>query len=246
MIPRQQRCWFASLALLFIPLVWGATENLTAYTEEWAPYNYTEGGEIKGIATDILRAVCADAKLNCIINMVPWARGYALTLSTPNTLVYTTARKAEREKAFAWVGPILPRATWVYARSGVDAVPDSVAALPHFRIGVVRGEASTTDLQAAKVPASSLVVENSDAGVLKLLNAGLVDVMINTEAGMAWNLKLAGMEPGAVKKLFKFTDDGGYYFALNPKSDPTMITNMQSALDAMRKDGRLQALVRRY
>ncbi|PHV12444.1 substrate-binding periplasmic protein [Chitinimonas sp. BJB300] len=246
MIPLRQRCLFALLVLTSVLSASASADTLTAYTEEWPPYNYTEGGVIKGIATDILHAVCAEIKINCAINMVPWARGYALTLSTPNTLVYTTARKAEREKAFAWVGPILPRTTWVYARSGVDAVPDTVSALQHFRIGVVRGEASTADLQAAKVPLSALVFENSDAGVMKLLNAGLVDVMINTEAGMAWNLKLTGMEPRAVKKLFKFNDDGGYYFALNLRTDPAIIANMQSALDAMRRDGRLQALIRRY
>lgn len=92
--------------------------DLTAYTVDWAPYNYSEQGAIKGFSTDMLRAMCQSAKIDCDIRMVPWARAYKTVQTTPNTLVFTTARKPSREGEFLWVGPIVPRSTWVYGRAG--------------------------------------------------------------------------------------------------------------------------------
>lgn len=224
----------------------GQAADIQAYTEEWPPYNFDEDSEVRGIATDILRAACQEAQLDCAIQLVPWARAYALAASQPDTLVYTTARKPEREHLFRWVGPILPRATWVYARNGLENLPASRADLRRFRIGVVQGEASVTELRAAAVPASQILPDKSNAAVLKQLNAGFVDLMIDTEVGMAWNLKSAELDEAAVRKLFKLTDEGGYYFALNPRTDPAKLDKLQTAVDSLRRDGRLQALIRRY
>ena len=101
------------------PTPWGVlAASLTAYTEEWAPYNYSEGGSVKGIATDVLRAACGEARLDCRIFIVPWARALNTVSNTPNTLIYTIARTPAREDDFLWVGPLLPRAVWIYTRPG--------------------------------------------------------------------------------------------------------------------------------
>ena len=220
--------------------------DLVAYTEEWAPYNYSEGGEIKGIGTDILRASCAEARLSCEIQIVPWARAYATAAATPNTLVYTTARKPFREKAFLWIGPFLPRTTWVYARSDAPSTLRSHKDLPQHRFGTVRGEASTQELLDAGAPQSSLIPDSSNAAVLRLLHSGRVDAMVDTEIGMAWTLKLTGIPASAVTPLFTLSEGGHYYFALNPRSDPRLAPRLQRALDRLRRNGRLDEIVRSY
>jgi hypothetical protein len=48
--------------------------DLNAYTEEWPPYNFMLGTEIKGISTDLLLAAYQLAQLRCNLHMVPWAR----------------------------------------------------------------------------------------------------------------------------------------------------------------------------
>lgn len=220
--------------------------DLTAYTEEWAPYNYTEGGDIKGIATDLLRAMCQSARLQCDIHMVPWARAYRNATHTANTLVYTTARKPAREREFIWVGPILPRATWVFARQGIDKEIHSLSDLAHHRVGVVRNEASVQDLQTAGVPARALVLQATNADVLRLLLGASVDAMVDTEVGMQWNLRKAGAASDAVGKRIKLSDEGAYYFALHPGTDPALVHKLESALEKLRQDGRVDAIVRKY
>lgn len=224
----------------------GHAADLVAYTEEWAPYNFTADGAVKGISTDILRAACTAAKLDCEIRMVPWARAYKSAGSIPNTLVFTTARKPSREQEFVWVGPILPRTTWVYGRAELENTTHSVQDLSNQRIGVVRDEAAQQDLEAAGLPLAALVVQPSNTDVLKMLMGAMVDAMVDTEVGMEWNLRTAAVAPHTVKKLFKLSEGGAYYYALNLQSDPALVRRLQRAVDQLRRSGKLDAIVRQY
>lgn len=228
-------------------LALGAQANdLNAFTEEWAPYNFEENGQVRGISTDILRAACSTAKLDCSIALVPWARAYKSASTEPKALAYTTARKPSREHEFAWVGPILPRSTWVYTREDGTAPPASAADLAKLRIGIVRGEASEQDLLAAGVPATSLIAQPTNVDVLRMLLAGGVDAMVDTEVAMQWNLKTQGLKARSVHQAFKLTDEGGYYFALNLGTAPQTVEKLQTALDKLRANGQITRITKRY
>lgn len=220
--------------------------DLTAYTEEWPPYNYSEGEAIKGISTDVLRALCEATKIDCEIRMVPWARAYRSASSQANNLVYTTARKPSREHEFIWIGPILPRTTWVYVRQGQEKSIRDMAELARHRIGVVRDEAAQQDLLAAGVPESALVLQASNTDVLRMMLGSSVDAMVDTEVGMQWNLRKVGVSPSAVSRLMKLSDEGAYYFALNLDSDPALARKLQGALDKLRHEGKIDAIARKY
>lgn len=220
--------------------------ELKAFTVEWPPYSYAEQGQIKGISTDILRAACQEAALRCQVQLVPWARGYATALSQPNTLVYTTARKPEREALFSWVGPILPRTTWVWVRNEALKRQQGSRVLADYRYGVVRGEASISDLQAAGVLPTSITPDNSNTAVLKLLQNGWVDAMVDTEIGMAWSLKAPSHQNLDVSKLAKLSEEGAYYFALNTKSDPQLAEKLGAAVERLRRSGAIDEIVKHY
>lgn len=236
-------------ALLATSLLWigsAAAADLLAYTEDWPPYNYAEQGKVRGISTDLLRAMCAEASLDCRFELVPWARAYAMALNRPNTLVYTTARKPEREQSFTWIGPILPRSTWVFGLRESELAIRRFEDLNHYRVGVVRGEASIGDLLGKDVQADALLQDSSDAAITTLLLRGVVQAVVNTEVGMAWELYKAGASPDRAVKLLPLTDQGAYYFALNLKSDPALAAKLQDALDRLRRSGQLGRIVAQY
>ena len=230
-----------SIALLLLAPAGVVAASLTAYTEEWAPYNYSEGGTVKGIATDVLRAACEEARLDCRILMVPWARALNTVSNTPNTLIYTIARTPAREDDFLWVGPLLPRAVWIYTRPGYDAKN-----LAELRFGVVRDDATGPDLIAAGVPANAIVADTSNASVLRMYRHAMVDALVDTEIGMAWNLRNAGMTTDSVVRQKKLSEIGAYYFGFNRQSDPLTVRALQQALDKVKHDGTLETIKKRY
>ncbi|MES2047379.1 MAG: transporter substrate-binding domain-containing protein [Pseudomonadota bacterium] len=221
-------------------------EDLQAYTEDWPPYNYIAGNELKGISTEILHASCELEKINCAIQMVPWLRAYKTVQETPNTLIYSIARNPQREKDFAWVGPILPRTTWIYGKAGMQANIHNFKDLASARIGMIRGEVSIDDLLAAGVPQSSILVLNSNTDVMRMMKLGKVDVLVNTEIGMAINLQNFSVPSESFTKLIKLSDGGSLYFALNPQSDPVLIERLQTSIDRLRREGKIDAIVRSY
>ena len=235
------------LSLILLASVATAEEKpLAVYTGEWVPYNYQEGREIKGLSTEILRAMCAEAKLQCGINYLPWVRSYKTVQNTRNALLYTVARKPEREHEFLWIGPILPRATYVYARSSLDHLPTNAQELSSLRVGVVRGEASITDLERAGVSSQAIVVLPVNVDALRMMARGMIDAMVDTEIGMSWNLRNAGLAPGQVKRVMPLSDVGAYYFALNVDSDPALAQRLQAAVDRLQRSGRINAIVRAF
>ena len=219
--------------------------DLTAYTEEWPPYNYSVDSELKGISTEVLRAACDLAKLQCEFRMVPWARAYKAVTNTRNTIIYSTARNPTREKQFLWVGPILPRNAWAYGKAGMNTDIHRFMDLANTRIGVVREDAAQNDLLAVGVPSSSFLVVNSHLDALRLMMLDKINLVVNTEIGMNWNLQIAGIAPEAVTKVMKVYD-GDLYFALNLKSDSVMVAKLQDSIDKLRREGKIDSIVLQY
>lgn len=220
--------------------------DLKAYTEDWPPYNYEENATVRGISTEVLRAACSAAKLDCSVELVPWARAYKTAQTQPGTLAYTTARKPSREHEFAWVGPILPRTTWVYVRNTLPANDTADPDWATLRFGVVRGEAAAQDLLARGVPADNLIELATNHDVIRLLQSGSIDAMVETEVGMLWSLRKLGVAANTVRKSAKLTDEGAYYFALHPGTDARIVARLQSALDKLQATGRVNRIVRSY
>jgi len=243
---KKQNLFWLTLSLLMGTCSFAA--DLTAYTEEWPPYNYQgkDAGEVQGVSTDVLRALCKEARLQCEFRLVPWARAYKTALEQAGTLVYTTARKPEREHDFIWLGPIAARTTWLYVRKALAAPVKTTSDLAALRIGVVRDEAAVTDLAALGVPAEALKPQASNSDVLRLLQHGALDAMVDTELGMAWNLRSLGMSLQMVSRRFKVSDAGAYYFALNPGTSPAVVDALQQAFIKLQKQGRLEHLLHTY
>ena len=224
-----------------------AVPVLTAYTEDWPPYNYIAHGQVTGLSTEILKAVCVEAAVGCSFQLVPWVRAYKAAQHTANTMVYTTARRPDREHDFIWIGPVLPRSTWVFVRADLPAMPDRVTHdVSGLRFAVVRGEAAQADLLANGVSEKNLAIEATNESALRMVLRGFADALVDTELGMRWKLKQLHVPPERLLPLFKLSEDGAYYFALNRHSDPRLATQLQAALERLRKAGVVDRLSREF
>jgi polar amino acid transport system substrate-binding protein len=216
----------SSLAILLWPMLAGSAE-LTAYAEESPPYHYLKDGRATGIATEVLQAACLRARIGCDIQIVPWARAYALASTTPNTLIFSMVRRADREKSFVWLSPIATETMWLYGRKDSPAIA-SLAQLKSRRIGVINGSSAIMELRNAGVRDAIIDVANSTEGNLRKLEARHLDYLVSTDARVDAATTRFAMHMPLVKaaKLSEVTS----YYALSGGSDPKLAAAIKAAL----------------
>ncbi len=232
---------FLLIAALCPPLAAAAT--LTAYADESAPYQYTENGKAVGIATDFLRAACAEAKIDCKIETLPWARAYSMAKSQPNTLIYSIVRRPDHEKEFIWVFPVNSEGMWLFGRADAKA-PASLKDAANQRIGAINGGSAIALLRQAGMPMSAIDAANSTESNFKKFAAGRVDYIVSTEK--RFNTELARYPlPFKASKQLKVQDITSYY-AMGLQSDPAMVKALRSAFEKLRTNKTLDQITRRY
>lgn len=242
----MRRVWLVILmTLTTTPAVIGAPMTLTAYAEEWPPYNFTDRGNPAGISVDLLNAACVQAQINCHIEIVPWARAVLLVEQTPNTVLFTTARTVKRESRFLWVGPIQPRRVWVFGRRG-EQRPASFADLNNHLTGVVRNDASEADLLARGVRRAALDESVDSTTNLRKLVRGHVDFVADNEIALTWQLRQMGKSAEFVERLLLLAERSDYYYAVNRRSDPELVQRLQAAIDHLRRTRTVDAIVGHY
>jgi polar amino acid transport system substrate-binding protein len=229
------------LLALCCPLSQGAT--LVAYTEESAPYHYTDRGQVVGIAADFLRAACKSAAIDCTITMLPWARAYVLTRNQPNTLIFSIVRRPDREQEFLWVSPIITEGVWIWGRA--DAPPlGPLSRLGKVQIGAINGGSGSTYLLQAGVPQASIDLANSIEANFKKFAAGRIDYMVDTETRFDMEASRYAL-PFKAKKLLKLREATSY-FAMNLRSDPATVAALRAALEKLRAEKLLEQLTKKY
>jgi polar amino acid transport system substrate-binding protein len=208
-------------------------QDVEAYAEEFPPLNFLRGGEPAGIATDLLKRACAEAGLTCQIHIVPWARAYHIALTRKNSLAFATMRTPERDGAFLWVGPILPRISWLYTLSSTPFSADLLSGKDGFVIGTVYNDVSIDDLRRIGVPDQAMENSPSIDDAVRKLMGGRVAAVVDTEIGMKWFLKTHGYDESRVKAVMPLTEHGDYYYAFNAGSDPVLVAKLHDGLAAV-------------
>ena len=121
------------LSIFLIPLLVlslnAKAKDLKFYTEDAPPYNFKEGGEVKGYAVDLIKRTLQVSNIPVTkdtIKLIPWARGIKLTQKKGlHNVLFTTVRVPPREKKWKWVGPIDKPITFaLFAKKGTPESAD--------------------------------------------------------------------------------------------------------------------------
>lgn len=226
----------------------GAAARVSLLTEENAPFNFTEGGALTGIAVDLIVAAMKDAGHEVSpagIQVVPWARGYDAALNQPGTILFSTARTREREGLFFWAGPIYKAQIGLVAPRSRNIRITSPAELSAYAIATVRDGAPEQLLVEAGVPEQALDRGNGiEANLRKLLDARVDMVAFNIPAVM-YNLARMGEDPSNYSVVYVLKELDLHY-AFHRTTDPALLKTVQDALDRIRSSGGYEAIVRKY
>ena len=224
------------------PVVAAATDaGFRIITEESPPFNFAGAdGKAAGVATDVVQGILTRLNQTAVIEILPWSEGYAFARAGPRVALYSTARTAERENLFKWVGPIASNDFTFYGKNGTRLNINSLeAAKKAGRIGVVKDDVRYQFLQENRF--TNITPCGSNAGCLRDLMAGTTDLWLGSSMNAAEIARSTGIDLSAVRALYEVRTVP-LYIAFSPDTPDAVITRWQGALDTMKRDGTFEAL----
>lgn len=212
-------------------------EKLHVMVDDNPPYNYAEGGELRGISIDLLSLIFEKMGFRLRkedIEFIPWARGYEEAQRKAGTLLCTTARIPEREELFKWVGPIGVSRIALLARKGSNITISSLDDVAQYGVEVVKNDTGEAMVIRSNIPESvvgqSLTVWSS---LYKLLH-GDVKLVAFDETIAQHVVSRMGHNIDVLDVVYILGEENLYY-ALNKRFQDSFITKMQQTLDTLKK-----------
>lgn len=242
--------WVALLAILTsMPAPADSSwETLQFITEEFPPYNYTEGGVARGIAVDLLLESAAAAGLALQrkdIRAYPWARGYQMAQKGPGIALFAMTRSAEREHLFKWVGPVIATRVVLLARKDRQLKVDRPAALAAYQIGAIRDDIGHQLLSAQGIEAKNIQLFSSAVSVANMLDMGRIDLWAYDETTARWFIKMLELDNSRFEVVY-LLKEGNMYYAFSPDVDDKPLERLQNGLDQLKQQRRYREIIDLY
>ena len=246
-----------AIAMMFLLIVsWPLRpEPLLVVTEELPPFNYQEDNQVDGIATDFVRAMLDESRLEYNIELVPWTRAYETALTRKNTLIYSILRNPRRENLFAWIEPVFeyPEGTiiWFYRLSSrKDIVIEKEEDFKNYSTAILAGYALTDRIKEL-VGEDKFVVVNTQKERVLMLMQGRVDLISSSSLVIQCELISLGIDPDELERVFVEGDiyalfkghlapSGPLYLAANPNTSEDILDNLRAAYKKVRESGYLE------
>lgn len=232
---------FVTAAVVCGPLVSGAAaeEPLHLTTEQYAPFNFDNGGAIVGLGADQVREIMRRSGIAYDMELLPWSRAIGLAREKPKTCVFTTAHTVDRDPHFKWVEPLLVERTLLIRAADSDVTATTVAEATAYRTGTQTGDYTVELLRNAGFTQIDLA-RDLDLTLKKLLS-GRVDLMAVSES-FVHRLQNDGVPVEEVAVLFEQV----FSIACSPKTPDAIVARMQDALVDIIADGTQAEILARY
>lgn len=220
--------------------------GLKLLTEENPPLNYTENKKLVGMGTEVLQEAGRRAKVPLQFEVMAWSQAYEKAQADKETCVYSTARLPSRENIFKWVGPVAVNRWGLYALPGFKPQIKTLADVKPFRVAGVERDAKTEFLKQANI--TNILEERDDRLnpaklTLNRKEAQKADLWITS---VATAKKIAAQAKVPDIKLVYLVNVQESFLACSPRTAPATLKALGDALEAMRKDGSYEKIVKRY
>lgn len=214
-----------------------AQDSWNIMTEEVPPYNFIQDNQVHGVSADILlklmesNGISIDRKQ---IQLLPWARGYKMAQDMPGSVLFSTARTAEREQLFKWVGPIIDLTIGLVALKKRNIQLQSLGDAKKYTIGTIRDGVAEKLVLKGGVQESNLDKIASPVANIKKLQAGRIDLFAFSVPS-AWYLMISlGLDPDEYESVYTLKEVGLYY-AFHRNTDDQLIQALNRTLQEMKQ-----------
>lgn len=237
-----------SLVILCLLLPSRATAGpLTIISDPYPPFGYVKEGEIVGFTVELIKLLQKRTGIAGKFVMYPWARAYEMAQQEKDILIYQLTYTKERERLFQLVGPIYHATDSLWKlKSRKDVVVRNLEDAKQFRVGTVRDYFTHKYLleRGFEEGKNLDAVHDDDINVQKLA-AGRIDLMFIDELVFNYRVKALGYNRDDFDKTLSVISHDEY-IAFSRKTSPEVVSRFAKALEAMKKDGSYNSLLRKY
>ena len=237
--------WFAFLVLAAAILRPVSAQPLTIYTEINAPLQFrAENGRLTGLAVEVVQEIQDRLGNQDPITLVPWARGYLELETLPNIMLFATARTAQRNALFKWVGPFDETVFSLYVKADSTILLRSLEDARKLRsIGVYKDD--VRDLYLTKEGFKNLERTVNNVANVKKLMAGRIDAFASAAVSMEELARSAGYRAEDMKEALAFLKTQ-QFLAFSLQTPDATVKAWSEAFEAMKKDRTFERIFRKY
>ena len=236
----------AFLSLIGLAVSAPATRALTLVTEENPPFNYTEQGKVVGLSTEIVTELGKRSAIPLQIQSMPWEQAYLAAQRDKETCIYSTARLENRERLFAWIGPIATNQWVLIGRSDFPGNVKVVEDARKYRVGVVAKDAKIEFLMGKGVTDLREVSEDSlnpPRLALGRDDPNRIDLWATSAYGARRTAARANVKD--IKLVINLSRIP-LYLACGRNTSPQTVQTLGRAFQEARKDGTLKRITQQY
>ena len=204
--------------------------------------NYHKDGAVVGLATDYLKLVMDSSGYEYNLTLMPWNRAFKTAQEEKNTLLFSVARTAEREKQFNWLFQIKEIQYYLYGLSTNESDYTEEDVCKTRKIAVVRDDVTHDYLKRNNC--GKLILAQSYKQLDSLLARGRVDFIASSALGMKYFIQRhahSSQDFYAHKKLDGLST--ALYFAMNIESDVTVVQELQALFSQFTNHSAYDAIV---
>lgn len=225
-------CW-----LSFSAVFAQTADDMILMTEQYPPYNFEEDGQLQGFTVDML--VLMLERMNSTltrddIQLLPWANAYNKILEKPNTVLFGMSRTPARKKLFKWVGPVPSNKHVLIARKDAQIRIQTIDDVKQYRIGVIRDDVCEQLLVQDGIKKNALERVAKTIILIRMLNAGRIDLWAYGEYTAKWLIKEHGFTPDDYEIVHVLEETRAYY-AFHKDTPDALIQTFQHALDELKE-----------
>lgn len=245
---RRLGLWISHSFLAFFLNQAAHAVEMLAFTENLPPLNFEENGQIKGFSVELVNLMAKESGIGITIQVMPWARAYQTTLETPNSIIFTIVRNADRENLFLWIGPIAKRKIYLYKLSQRNDIKLSqITDAKKYRIGAVRESASTKLLISQGFEINKeLDLAKDDFINMKKLLSGRIDLTAALDWAAYFALKKEGGSAEQISPAILLDQTHEYFIGLNKNTNPELYEKLSKAFEKIKKNGQLKKLQQQH
>jgi polar amino acid transport system substrate-binding protein len=232
-----------ALALLPLPAaaVNAAEPALVLTAEVTYPAVFELDGRVTGHAAEKVHEIMRRAAIAYTMRLLPWKRAYTMAESQPATCVFMTSRTEERERQFAWIGPI-SQTDWVlYGRAGRKFHITELDDVGTLRIGAYNGDVRGDYLAMRGM---NMEFAQHDSSNPKKMMLDRIDLWVNSTRSSRPLLAQLALT-GKIVPVLTF-QHVKLYLACNRQVPAAMTAKMHHAVRMMDADGAYKSIERRF